>query len=349
MKNIFNPNHCFLPPYIVERIAESPDPKIRRLAIKAITVGVEARAVRSTLTSMPAMAAVPSPRARKHRLVYDLKNQYFPLPGKLAREEGQKKVKDLSTNEAYGNAGHIYNFFKKNFDRNSIDANGMTLISSVHIGENVNNAMWNGEEMIYGDGDGDIFLRYTKALDVAGHEFTHGVVMYESNLIYQDEPGALNEHFADVMGSLVKQWRKKQTVKKADWLLGDELIGPGLKAKAVRTMKGEKAYEDDPILGTDPQPKHMNDKFTDWLDNGGVHINSGIPNHAFFIAAVEIGGYAWEKAGSIWYKTLRKLNRYSMFQEAAETTYQVAGSDFGNGSKEQKAVRAAWNSVGISV
>jgi len=161
--------------------------------------------------------------------------------------------------------------------------------------------------------------------------------------------GALNEHFADVMGSLVTQWRNRQTAKRADWLIGNEIMGPGVTAKALRTMKAEKAYEDDPILGTDPQPKHMKDKFTGWQDNGGVHINSGIPNHAFYLVAINIGGYAWTKAGSIWYKTLRRLTRYSEFQEAAEVSYQVAGADCGSGSKEQKAVKAAWKAVGISV
>ena len=349
MHRYYNPIHCFIPPYIVDRLAESPNPKIRRLAKGTIEVAAEARAIRSTLSSMAGMAAVPSPASRKHRLVYDMNNRYFPLPGNLVREERKKRVKDPAVNEAYDNAGRVYDFFKKVFDRNSIDGNGMSLISSIHIGEKVDNAFWNGEQMTYGDGDGEIFVRFTKSLDVSGHEFTHGVIMYESNLVYQDEPGALNEHFADVMGTLVTQWRRKQTVKDADWLIGDEILGPGVKAKSLRTMKGEKAYENDPILGTDPQPKHMKDKFTDWQDNGGVHINSGIPNHAFHLAAYEVGGYAWEKVGMIWYKTIKKLNRFSNFKEAAETTYQVAGSDHGNGSREQMAVKSAWKGVGIDV
>jgi len=98
-------------------------------------------------------------------------------------------------NEAYDNAGHTYDFYKQVFERNSIDGIGMALISSVHMGQKVNNAFWNGEQMIYGDGDGELFIRFTKSLDVAGHEITHGVVMHESNLIYQDESGGTKRAF----------------------------------------------------------------------------------------------------------------------------------------------------------
>ena len=212
----YNPVHCFIPPYVVEHMAESDDPAVRRLAVEAIKVAAEARAIRNTLATMPVMAAVPSPAARKHRLIYDMKHKTAPFPGNLVRSEGQKKVKDPVVNEAYDNAGQTYDFYKQVFERNSIDGIGMSLISSVHMGQKVNNAFWNGEQMIYGDGDGELFISFTKSLDVAGHEITHGVVMHESNLIYQDESGALNEHFADVMGSLVTQWRNRQTAKRAD-------------------------------------------------------------------------------------------------------------------------------------
>lgn len=349
MQSNRTPFHCFVPPHILDHMIESPDPQIRRQAVDTITVGAEARAMRATLRTLPIMAAIPSPAATKHRLIYDMKQKRSPLPGKLARSEGERKVKDQAVNEAYNNAGHAYDFYKKVFNRNSIDDQGMALIACVHYGRRINNAFWNGEQMLYGDGDGTIFVGFTKSLDVAGHEMTHGVLMYECNLIYQGEPGALNEHFADVMGTLIEQWRRKETVEQANWLIGDEIMGPGVTAKAIRTMKAERAYENDPILGTDPQPKHIKHKYTGQADNGGVHINSGIPNHAFYRVAIELGGYAWEKAGSIWYKTMRKLHAKSNFQEAAQTTYLVAGADYGRGSKEQKAVKAAWAAVGIYV
>jgi Zn-dependent metalloprotease len=203
--------------------------------------------------------------------------------------------------------------------------------------------------MAYGDGDGRIFIGFTKALDVVAHELTHGVVTFTSNLYYQDESGALNEHFADAMGAMVKQWYLKQDVNKADWLNGDAIMGPGVTAKCLRTFKEGKAYENDPLLGTDPQPKHIRDKYTGSDDNGGVHRNSGIPNHAFYRVAMEIGGNTWAKTGNIWYQTLKNLNDRSDFQEAASMTHLVAGSMFGNGGLEQKAVKNGWNSVGITV
>jgi Zn-dependent metalloprotease len=169
---------------------------------------------------------------------------------------------------------------------------------------------------------------------VVAHELTHGVIQNESNLDYQDESGALNEHFADVMCVLVDQWRKRQTVDQADWYIGGGILGPQVKVKGVRTMTAAQAFQNDPYLGTDPQPKHMNDKYKGPDDFGGVHINSGIPNHAFYLVATALGGYAWEKAGVIWYNTLRSLDRWSNFQGAAKMTYQVAGAKFGAGSNE---------------
>jgi Zn-dependent metalloprotease len=201
--------------------------------------------------------------------------------------------------------------------------------------------------MCYGDGDGRIFIRFTKSLDVVGHELTHGVISHTCNLVYQNEPGALNEHFADVFGTLVKQWRRRQTARRADWLIGADIMGPETTAKALRTFKGEKAYENDPLLGTDPQPKHLRNKYKGSADNGGVHINSGIPNHAFYLAAMEIGGRAWDRAGRIWYTTMLKLTSDSQFTDMVGSTVESAATLYGNGSPEHKAVVRAWKTVGF--
>lgn len=340
--------HCILPPYILERLAESGQARVRRLAIDAIAESAAVRATRATLASMGAMAAIPSPRGRKYRLVYDAKHGSFvSLPGTLAREEGGRASKDPAVNEAFLHSGYTYDFYKEILDRNSLDDRGMSLISSVHLGRRLNNAFWTGEQMAYGDGDGSLFVRFTKSLDVVGHELTHGVITYTSNLEYRDEPGALNEHFADVFGSLVKQWRKRQSAEEADWLIGNDIMGPDTDAAALRTLTEEPAYENDPLLGTDPQPKHMDGLYTGSQDNGGVHINSGIPNHAFYRAAVEIGGEAWEKAGRIWYRTLLTLPSTGGFAEMVERSLQEAAALFGSRSLEQKAVRSAWKAVGL--
>lgn len=343
MHTCHNPFHCFVPPYLVDQLAESEDPEIRRLALDAITLDTTARTLRTTLATMPMMTAIPSLAGTKERRIYDMNNRRFPLPGKLRRSEGDAAVADEAVNEAYDHAGIVYDFYSENFDRNSLDNRGMALISSVHMDRRWNNAFWNGEQMAYGDGDGRLFIRFTKALDVVGHEMTHGVVTHESNLEYQYESGALNEHFADVMGAMVKQWHLRQTADQSDWLIGADIVGPTFPGKAIRTFKAEKAYD------SDPQPKHMQDKYMGDEDNGGVHINSGIPNHAFYQIALELGGNVWEKAGRIWYQSLRNLNSQSQFQEAAIMTYTVAGTFYGSGSLEQQAVKNGWNTVGISV
>jgi Zn-dependent metalloprotease len=349
-----NPVHCFLPPHVIDRLIESDDPEIRRLGIESMATATATRAVRSTFAAMSMMTAIPSPAGTKNRLVYDMKSKQSPLSGKLVRSEGGPPVAgDDAVNEAYDYAGLVYDFYKDVLNRNSLDDRGMTLISSVHLGRRYNNAFWNGKQMAYGDGDGKIFIRFTKALDVVGHELTHGVVSNTSNLNYELQSGALNEHFADAMGSLIKQKHLGQSSAVADWLIGDAIMGPGTTAKSLRTFKEGKAYQNDRLLGTDPQPKHMRDFVVlpndDLNDNGGVHINSGIPNHAFYLVAMAIGGNAWEKTGKIWYQTLKNLNSKSEFQEAASMTHQVAGSMFGAGSLEQKAVKDGWNGVGITV
>ena len=342
------PLHCILPPYILERLAESPDARVRRRAIDAIAQSAALRATRSTLAAMGAMAAIPSPRARKHRLVYDAKHGNFvDLPGTLVREEGDRASKDPAVDEAYNHSGYTYDFYRRVFDRNSLDDRGMSLVSSVHLGRRLNNAFWTGEQMAYGDGDGSLFVRFTRSLDVVGHELTHGVITHTANLEYRDESGALNEHLADVFGSLVKQWKRDETAAQADWLIGPDIMGPDTEAEALRTFRDEPAFEDDPLLGTDPQPKHMKDKYTGSSDNGGVHINSGIPNHAFYLAARAIGGRAWEKAGRIWYDTMLALTPTGGFADMAERSLQEAGARFGARSRERRAVRDAWKAVGL--
>ena len=340
--------HCLIPPYILDVLSKSEDPAVRKQAVDAIEASATARAVRTTLSTMPQMAAIPSPAATKHRLVYDLKGRNFnALPGKLVRSEGQGPAKDPAVNEAYDHSGATYDFYRDVFNRNSLDDKGMSLISSVHLLRKLNNAFWNGEQMVYGDGDGRQFIRFTNSLDVVGHELSHGVVTHTCNLAYEGESGALNEHFADAFGVMVKQWKLNQTAAQADWLIGAGIMGPATKAKSLRTFKAGKAYENDPVLGTDPQPKRLKDRYTGSDDNGGVHINSGIPNHAFYLTAMKVGGRSWVKAGRIWYRTLLNLTANSGFKDMVETSATAAVSEFGRGSKEHKAVQVAWKDVGF--
>ena len=148
-----------------------------------------------------------------------------------------------------------------------------------------------------------MFNRFTVAVDVIGHELTHGVTQFEAKLAYWDQSGALNESFSDIFRSLVKQKKLNQTADQADWLIGAGLFTSNVKGLAIRSMKEPGTAYDDPLLGKDPQPAHMRHYVNTTSDNGGVHINSGIPNRAFYLAALEIGGHAWERAGKIWYMT----------------------------------------------
>jgi Zn-dependent metalloprotease len=283
----------------------------------------------------------------KRRTIYDARH-FYDLPGRLIRGEGSPKSKDPAVNEAYDGTGATYDLYAKVFARKSIDNHGLRLDSTVHYGVDFDNAFWNGRQMVFGDGDGRIFRRFTLALDVMGHELTHGVIQFEAGLDYSGQPGALNESFADVFGSLVKQFKRKQTVDGADWVIGDALFMPGIDARAVRSMKEPGTAYDDPVLGKDPQPAHMRDYVETLDDNGGVHINSGIPNRAFYEVAVRLGGFAWEKAGRIWYRALTaKLRPSSSFQDAMNMTVQAAGELFGENSPEQKATREGWSEVGI--
>ena len=187
-------------------------------------------------------------------------------------------------------------------------------------------------------------------MDVIGHELTHGVTQFEAKLTYSQQPGALNESMSDVFGSIVKQYKLQQTATEADWIIGAGLLTANVNGVGIRSMKAPGTAYDDPVLGKDPQPAHMKDYVNTISDNGGVHINSGIPNHAFYLIAVELGGYAWEKAGQIWYVTLKdKLTASSKFQDCANLTYQAAAELFGAGSIEQQAVKKGWAEVGITV
>lgn len=341
--------HCIIPPYILDHMAESSDPKVRKLAVDAIEKSAAARAVRRTLQAMPGMAVMAAPSvSKKHRLIYDAQHRGMnSLPGKLVRSEGEKASKDPAVNEAYRHSGTTYDFYLKRFNRKSLDGHGMTLVSSVHLGVDLNNAFWDGQQMAYGDGDGEVFIRFTNSLDVVGHELTHGVISHECNLNYEYESGALNEHFADVFGQLVSQWKRKSPAAKDSWLVGADIMGPATKAKALRDFGPNKAYVNDPYLGTDPQPKHLKDKYKAHNDNGGVHINSGIPNHAFYLFARAVGGYAFEVPGTIWYETMRLLTATSQFADMVTTTEMVTIKNHGSGSTQHKALMNAWKAVGF--
>jgi Zn-dependent metalloprotease len=328
---------------MLEEIAKRGTSAQKAKALRALMVSERIRGRRDALGQF----YVAPPVGRKCIVVFTAKNTEN-LPGD---EIGNpKKSGDIAVKEAYKGAGSTYDMFKSVYDRSSIDDRDMCLKSTVHYGVDYANAFWDGTQMVYGDGDGDLFNRFTIAIDVIAHELSHGITENEAGLEYHDQPGALNESMSDVFGSLVRQKAKKQTVDKADWLIGAGLFTKKVRGKAIRSMKEPGTAYDDPVLGKDPQPGSMKDYVKTGDDNGGVHINSGIPNRAFCIAAMEIGGYAWEKTGMIWYIALRdRLRPNSSFQTAANTTFSIAGELYGNGSDEQLAVKKGWTDVGVKI
>ena len=348
-----NPFNCIVPPHMVDKILEKGSAK----QIKRVQNNLnESNKLRSARLSFGETAAKPSAiSGQKDRKVYDAQNG-SNVPGILVRSEGEPATGDSAADEAYDGAGATYDLYDEIFERNSIDDNGLPLISVVHYLQGYDNAFWDGQKMTYGDGDEDLpesdrlFNRFTIAIDIIGHELTHGVTQYEANLVYQDQPGALNESFSDVFGSLVKQRLNNQTASAANWLIGEGLFTSNVNGTGIRSMKNPGSAYDDPVIGKDPQPGHMRDYVNTTSDHGGVHINSGIPNKAFYEVAMELGGFAWEKAGKIWYITLKdKLNSSSDFQAAADLSAETAGELYGKGSAEQLAVKNGWQKVGIEV
>jgi len=294
----------------------------------------------------PAAALAPP---QKKRSIYDAKHSE-DLPGAVVRSEGQSPVADKAVNQAYDGLGDTFDFYQKVYQRNSIDNAGMPLNATVHYGQSYDNAFWNGQQIVFGDGDNVIFTDFTGATDVIGHELTHGVTGSEANLTYQGQSGALNESISDVFGVMVSQFKQNQTADKADWLIGAGILAKGVQGVALRSMKAPGTAYNDPRLGKDPQPADMAHYVNTAEDNGGVHINSGIPNHAFYLVATALGGYSWERAGQIWYQTLvdHNLKANATFATFANLTIQHAAGRYGANSDEQKAVRDAWAKVGVT-
>ena len=346
---------CITPPHMLKEIVQNGTTAQRATAVQTVIASERMRGQRRAMKSMAPFMTKAAATGNKQRAVYDAQNG-TQLPGTLARSEGGPASTDTAVNEAYDGSGVTYDLYLDVFGRNSIDNRGLKLDSTVHYQKGYDNAFWDGKQMVYGDGDENLppadrlFNRFTIALDVIGHELTHGVTQYEANLAYWEQSGALNESMSDVFGSLVKQYQRKQTANQADWIIGEGLFTSNVIGVGIRSMKAPGTAYNDPVLGKDPQPAHMKDYVNTSEDSGGVHINSGIPNYAFYITALELGGYAWEKAGRIWYKTLTdKLQAKSTFQQACDLTFEAAGELFGANSLEQQAVKKGWSEVGITV
>ena len=270
-------------------------------------------------------------------------------PGTTVRTEGQPATGDPAADEAYTGFGETWSLFDRTYGRDSLDGQGLPLLGTVHYGRGYDNAFWDGTQMVFGDGDGTVFNRFTIAVDVIGHELTHGVTEHTAALVYRGQSGALNESISDVFGSLVKQQALGQDAASADWLIGAGLFTAQVKGVALRSMKAPGTAYDDPQLGRDPQPATMADYVETTDDDGGVHVNSGIPNHAFYLAATALGGPAWEVAGQVWFDVLTggRLTATADFAAFARLTVDAAEHRYAAGSAQASAIRSAWEQVGV--
>lgn len=272
--------------------------------------------------------------------VYDCKGTQT-LPGLPV--PAPKSAKDATAKRAFVETTAVAKFYKTVFGRNSIDDAGMTMMSSVHFGKDYNNAMWNGNQMIYGDGDGKLFVDFTKGNDVIGHELTHGVTQHSLQLGYSGDAGGLNESVSDCFGSMFRQWQAGQAVDKADWLIGADIIGPLAAAKGYTCLRNMVNPADKGALA--PQPK----KYSQITPGMDPHYSSGPPNLAFATACTILGGKSWERIGQLWYTALTTsgANPTMTMPQFAARTRQLAVQMYPNQSAVGTAVDAGWKKVGL--
>jgi Zn-dependent metalloprotease len=339
------PFQCILPPDLLDKLARHIDPAIRESALDTMQLDHQFRLTRAEAAGrLGGRGLLPITFARiggrKQRTIYDQQHSTSQTPGKVARAEGARPVKDTAVNQAYDGLGYTYDYYWTNFQRDSIDGQGLPMLGMVHFGTKYDNAFWdNVRHMFFGDGDGQILTQTTAGIDVVGHELTHGVTQHEANLTYSGQSGALNESISDVFGIQVKQFALKQTVAQSDWLIGADIVGPALKP-ALRSMKAPGTANPH-----DSQPADMDH----YVPGGDVHVNSGIPNKAFYVVATTLGGNAWDAAGRIWYATLtdQRLLPGATFQDFARLTIGTANRLFGQNSTQTQAVKAGWDAVKV--
>jgi Zn-dependent metalloprotease len=250
---------------------------------------------------------------------------------------------DATAKRAFVETSSVATFYSQVFGRNSVDNAGMTLASSIHYGTGYNNAFWNGSQMTYGDGDGSIFVDFTKGNDVIGHELTHGVTQYSLQLDYADEAGGLNESLSDCFGSMFRQWEAKQNVNQADWLIGKDIMGPAALGKGLTCLRDMANPAAKHCLS--PQPT----KFSQFKPGMDPHESSGIPNLAFCLIAKAAGGNSWDKVGQIWYKSMTGFGPTpAMKMKAfANRTRAVATQLYPGNTAVAGAVDTGWKKVGL--
>lgn len=292
------------------------------------------------------MATPVSARHESDREVYD-SGGTWEQRRKLVASETEGPSNDQAVEDVFKYLDVVRAYYRE-LGRESIDGRGMKLIANVHFGHKYMNAFWDGDEITLGDGDGKIFDSFSRSLDVVAHEMAHGVTEFTAGLVYEGQSGALNEHMSDVFGSAIQQFHDKTDADSADWLIGDEIMGTEMYGEALRSMRAPGTAYDNGVLGRDPQPAHMKDVYVGTDDHGGVHINSGIPNRAFYLTAAAIGTKA---AARIWYQALLNLWPRATFKDAVGVITESARRmvrDRENVPRDStQVIRTAFAAVGL--
>lgn len=337
--------HGFIPDHVFDDIAKrQPDNLDFQKTVEANRrLNTLVREHREARLTREQNGAKPVQEGTGAREVYDAQGK--EVDGVLVRSEGQKPIGDPEVDMAYDFTGAIRQYYKEVHGRNSIDGNGMTMKSTVNYGENFENAFWNGIRMTYGKPGAQSPFRTFMQRVIAGHEVTHGVTEFEAGTVYRNQPGALNEHFSDVGGALIDMYADKISASQYHWLIGKGIWKDNINGEALRSMKAPGTAYNDPAIGKDIQPAHMKDYNKTPRDNGGVHINSGIPNKAFYEFATNVGGNAWEAPGKIWFEARARAGSTPQFSQFAHETVEAA-KRLGHADLVPK-LEKAWSDVGV--
>lgn len=306
----------FVPPYVLETLAETNPHARETLAMDAAT------RVRRQFRTPPGDGGA-------RVVIWDSRGTYQTRLTEAGAD-------DPATEDSRRAAAFARDWIQRSLGRNGYDSRNSSIHVNIHYGTDYQNAFWDGDELVLGDGDGSMFVSFAGSPDVIAHEIAHGLVQHAAGLSYRDQPGALNEHFADVFGSAIEQALTGDSAETADWLVGDEITGPDWRGRALRSM----AYPGTAYAG-DPQPAHMDDLYTGSADNGGVHINSGIPNRVFHAVAMRVGT---QDAARLWYVVLLNLWPTADFLDFAKVLGRFAKQ------REMSAeVVSALDDVGLNI
>lgn len=324
-----------LPPYLVAKTKP-----------KQLIKDAELRARRNTFLQYRNI--IHGQEHEEIRRLFDSKNTY-DFPEQPIKTEVQQHSTEESNDPVLQMTNIIYDHFHNSLNRESWDNKNGSVDLFINFGQKYNNAFWDGEHLVFGNGDGQYFNSFL-ILDVVAHEYGHAITDTTARLIYRDQSGALNEHFSDVVGVSIKHLFDDATNNTAkNWLIGEGLFNSRFNARGLRDMENPGTAYNDPELGKDPQPDHMDRYYNGSDDNGGVHINSGIPNKAFSTFCKSTGLKSYDLPLAVWYNALLESGENTGFLEFADLTVKTLKDFYKSESGTIQKLVLAWATVGIEV